>query len=253
MSEPIDVDPTEFFEFVGRPGLVVVFLPFHRAHPFNRALPRHLRNADGSAVPIGRVSLIELVLVAGPAVTYLQHGLRAHGVSRLFDVLPGYYLFEDGELLAWEPGLPTTADIDVLVGASLLGLIAYAFTRDLVFLAKALRLGAQEAVAARMAARFGEAAAAPRARPTAAPRPNPANELLNAYRLLGVDPSASDREVSSAWRRRQAELHPDRAAGDPQEFARRSRIALALNRARELIRAHRARMAARAEGPWPAA
>jgi DnaJ-domain-containing protein 1 len=252
MSEPIDVDPARFFEFVGRRGLVVVFLPFHRAHPFNRALGRHLRNADGSAIPIGRVNLVELVLATPQAVVFLQRGLRARGVSRMFDVLPGYYLFDDGELLAWEPGFPTTADLDVLVGASLLGAIAYAFTRDLAFITKALGFGVHEAVAKRMAARFREASEAPRQAPRAAPPPSAADELLNAYRLLGVDPSASDREVNAAWRRRQAELHPDRVAGDPQEFERRTRVSAALNHARELVRAHRARMAARAAGPAPA-
>ncbi len=242
MGEPVDLDPTQFFEFVGSSGIVVVFLPFHAAHPFNHALCRHLRAPDGSTIPIGRVSLIELVLGAAPAVVFLQHGLRACGVSRLFDVLPGYYLFADGRMLAWESGFPTTADLDVLMGASLLGAIGYAFTRDLGFIAKALLLGAHEAVAVRMTSRFQRAATEPPATPRPPPPsgPSAASELLNAYRLLGVDPGASDREVNAAWRRRQAEVHPDRVATDPREFERRGRISMELNRARAIIRAHRA-------------
>jgi DnaJ-domain-containing protein 1 len=242
MSEPVDVEPTRFFEFVSTPGLVVVFLSFHPAHPFNPALSRHMLDADGSAIAMGRVSLVELLVFEASALMFLRDGLRRCGVSHFFDVLPGYYLFAGGHMLAWHSGLPSKDDGETLARASLLGLIAYAVTRELMLVAKAVQLGSREAVAMRMAAEFRARAAEYRAAPRATPPrpPSPENELLNAYRLLGVDPSASDREINAAWRKLQVELHPDRAANDPQEFARRSRVMTELNRARELIRAHRA-------------
>jgi DnaJ-domain-containing protein 1 len=242
MSEPIDIEPSRFFEFVSTPGLVVVFLSFHPAHPFNPALSRHLLDGSGSPIAIGRVNLVELLVFEGAAVMFLRDGLRRCGVSHLFEVLPGYYLFASGQMLAWHSGLPSKDDGQTLLRASLLGLLAYAVTRELLLVGKAVLIGTHEAAALRIAGQFRTRAAEYRADPraTTAPPPRPEHELLNAYRLLGVDPSASDREINAAWRKLQSELHPDRAASDPQEFARRSRIVTELNRARELIRVHRA-------------
>jgi hypothetical protein len=242
MSEPVDIEPTRFFEFVSTPGRVVVFLALHPAHPFNDALPRHLQDG-GPAITIGRVNLVELLAFEAAAMMFLRDGLRSCGVSHVFEVLPGYYLFIGGRMLAWDSGLPGTDDIETLARATLLGLLAYAVTRDLLLIARAVQLGSQEATAVRMTAHFRVREAEYRRTPYAAPPPppNPASELLNAYRLLGIDPSVSDHEVNVAWRKLQAELHPDRAAGDPREFDRRSRLAAELNRARELIRTHRAR------------
>jgi len=245
MSEPSEVHPARLFEFVSSPGLVVLFLSFHPAHRFNQALPRHFRAADGSEIAWGRVGLIELVASGGAAIGFLKRGLFECGVSMPLDVLPGYYLFEGGQMLAWDSGLASKADVDAIVGASLLGLLGYALTRKLVLVGKAARMGAQEAVAARVGARFSRVAAEPRRAPGngsgySAPPPDPATELANAYRLLEVDPSASDREIQLAWRKLQAKLHPDHAMHDPVEFERRSRLIAELNRARDVIRAHRA-------------
>jgi hypothetical protein len=253
MSEPIDVEPPRFFEFITRPGLVVVFLSLHPALPYNDALTRHLRDPGGGPVPRGRVVLVELLLASAPAFAFLQQGVRACGVSRVFDVLPGYYLFEHGRMIAWESGFPTTADLDTILGASLLGAIGWVVSREPMLVAKAVYFGACEAVGARMAAQFERAAAEPRTHAQREAPPPPIDELLHAYRLLGIDPSASDDQVNTAWRKRQAELHPDRAARDPAEFERRSRIAADLNRAREIIRRHRARTSSRGASAWSAA
>jgi DnaJ-domain-containing protein 1 len=242
MSEPVDIEPQRFFEFVTTPGLVVVFLSFHPAHPFNDALPRHLHDKN-PAIAIGRVNFVELLVFEASAVMFLRDGLRSCGVSQVFEVMPGYYLFIGGRMLAWDSGLPTTADLETLARATLLGLLAWTLTRDLMLIARAVQLGSREATAVRMATYFRAREAEYRHSPHVAPPPPPNREaeLLNAYRLLGVDPSVSDDEINAAWRKLQAELHPDRAAGNPQEFERRSRLATELNRARELIRSYRAR------------
>jgi curved DNA-binding protein CbpA len=91
-----------------------------------------------------------------------------------------------------------------------------------------------------VAARF-VAAAAPRTREGERGAGRTDDELARAYALLGVASSASDAEVARAWRRRLLEVHPDRAAGDATEFARRTQLAAELNRARDLIRAARRR------------
>lgn len=49
------------------------------------------------------------------------------------------------------------------------------------------------------------------------------------YVLLGVDPSASDREIERAYRKRVAEWHPDRFHSDPQARAEAERQLRRLN------------------------
>jgi hypothetical protein len=133
--------------------------------------------------------------------------------------------------------------------SALLGAIWSGLTRDLSYVVQAVRLAADDAAAQRMAAAFHAAAVAPepsreRRPPPAAPRSTD-DELLRAYETLGVSPTATDEEVQQAWRRRRVKLHPDSAARDPAEFERRSRISVELNRARDIIFAHRRRTAGR--------
>jgi curved DNA-binding protein CbpA len=54
-----------------------------------------------------------------------------------------------------------------------------------------------------------------------------------------VLPTATDREIHEAWRKRRKQNHPDHAAQDPAEFARRSRFSAEINRARDIIENHR--------------
>ncbi|HEY3500327.1 MAG TPA: J domain-containing protein, partial [Polyangiaceae bacterium] len=108
---------------------------------------------------------------------------------------------------------------------------------------QALHLATEPATARRIAARFRAAAAEPRPEGERAPPPRPPSpleELIRAHRILGVPPTATNREVEAAWRKKRAEYHPDRAAQDPDEFERRSRISVELNWARDLIFSHRA-------------
>lgn len=246
MREPTEIEPGAFFDFIGQPGLVLVFVPVHIAHRYNPALARHLSKDEAETVEFGRIGLIELVLGFPPAAMFLAQGLAACGVSVPLAVAPGYYLFRDGQLLAWESGFVAPADLPRMIGPSLLGLVGYAFTQNRGILLTTMRLGMREASARRLAARFREAAERPP--PSAAPPPPPPprpprDELLAAYSVLGVAPTATDREVNRAWRKLQSELHPDLAANDPTEHARRTRLMSELNRAREVIRRHRGRRA----------
>lgn len=247
--EPSPVDAAEFFDFIAGPDPTVLFIAVHPAHRFNRALPQRLANVHPDTVTFGSISYTELVLRGGPALRFLHQGLEAFGGPSSYGVLPGYWLARDSELLAWDSGLPTTGDARTLAHSALLGAIWSGLTQNLSYLAQALWLATDEVAAQRMAVAFHAAAVAaeqPRARrpPPAAPR-GTGDDLSRAYETLGVSPTATDQEVQRAWRRRRVELHPDGAARDPVEFERRSRASVELNRARDIIFAHRARTAGR--------
>lgn len=243
----VHIPALQFFDFAARPGPTVILAQVSPLQRFNTALLHRLRPAHRSEVSCGYISLFELLVLGDAAIEYLMLGLQACEKWKLAHPLPGYYLFRAGEMLAWDSGLPARPDLQRIIGASFLGVLGYAFTGNWKLVAMAARTGAQEATGERIASRFHRLANEPRReRPTSQPPRNPAADLLEAYRLLGVLPHASNEEVEAAWRQKRAEMHPDRVAGDPAECARRTRISKELNRARDLIRAHRER------GRWPA-
>jgi DnaJ domain len=244
MDDPVQVDPAHFFEFIGTPGISVVFVSLHPMHPFNRALHRRFHEQYGDAVPFATIKLVELIITSSPVMPFLQQGLLSCGVVPVLDVMPGYYLFHGGRMLAWDSGLPTAADVQPILRGSLLGAVAFAFTRDLALLRKALRIASDEATAHRLSHRFHSAfEGRDHDAPNRPPRPPSRDDVEQAYRTLGVTPAATDREVTTAWRKLGLQFHPDRAATDAAEFERRSRLSAEINRARDIIRNHRAKMA----------
>jgi hypothetical protein len=254
MSEPVAIAPERFFDFVGGPGLSVVFLSVHPVHSFNTALPPLLNQgaaADGD-VALGTMDMATLLLSGGAVLRFLQREIAAAGVPAPpgLGVVPGYFLFRGGELLAWDPGLPRLADAAHFVPGAVLGAAWWARTEDLTFLLRALRHVADQVTAQRIATAFHAAAAAPPGHrrawsPPGSPgRATPPQDEAWARSVLGVSRSASADEVRDAWRKRRMETHPDHAAGDPAEFERRSAMAAEINRAREvLLGSRRARRA----------
>lgn len=217
-----------------------MFVSVHRLHTSNREFTRRLV-AEHTGISIGTLRLSAL-LRSGPSVLrFLHQGLRSCGAPSAFGVLPGYYLFRGGEMLAWDAGLPGADDVAALARSALLGAVWSGISSDLVFVRQAVRTAADQIAAERGARLFRQAIAEARARRQAPrdPDPAPVDELFWAYNVLGVLPTATDREVHNAWRRRRAESHPDHAAGDPIEFERRSRASRDINRARDIIVKHR--------------
>lgn len=246
MTEPVAVGVERFFEFIDRPGLSVLLVSVHPRHTFSAALSQQL-NSNNQDIAQGTISLVDLVTGGGPALPFLHQQFRACDASQL-GVLPGYCLFREAEMLAWDAGLPTLADVSAIVQSAMVGLVFSSVMSDLLFVVSALHLAAEQVAAPRVALKFRQVAAGrTRRQAGAASAPPPIDEVRWAYDLLAVAPSASDREVHQAWRRRRIEMHPDTAAGDPAEFERRSRISADINRARDIIVSHRARAGGAAE------
>ena len=242
MGEPVSVDAARFFEFVDRPGLAVLLLSAHPRHTFSPALSEQL-SRDHADIALGSVSLVDLVATGGPALPFLDNAFRSCGINT-YSILPGYCLFRQAQMLAWDAGLPTVADLDGIGRSALVGLVFSGITNDLAFVWQAVQLAVDQTSAHRIAARFRAAAAEPAYRRAAAhSAPPPADNVRWAYEVLGVQPTATEREIHQAWRRRRVEMHPDGAAGNSAEFERRSRVSVDINRARDIIADHRARTA----------
>lgn len=236
MTEPAAIAAADFFEFIRGVRLAVVLVSVHPVHIFNSTLATEL-TTDPGGVALGSIELSDLITSGGPALRYLHQGLRRCHAPTAFGVLPGYYLFRSGALIAWEPGLPTLADGMAMARSALLGVVWSSVSRDSSFVTQALRFAADQAAGQRAAAAFRYAIENPATGrdDTGEPLRAPADDVYWAYQVLGVLPTASDREVYEAWRRKRREAHPDLAAGDVTEFERRSRISQDVNRARDII------------------
>lgn len=247
MTEPIALAAADLFEFVRQSRLAVVLVSLHRLHAFNSALAKELV-ANHDAIALGTIDIGDLLTSGGPALRFLHQGLRRCGAPAAFGVLPGYYLFRSGALLAWDAGLPAFADATAIARSALLGALWSGVSQDISFVSHALRFAADHAAGQRVAATFRGVLDSPAAEGQSAsePEPAPVDDVFWAYQTLGVMPTATDREIHEAWRRQRREAHPDHAAGDADEFERRSRIARALNRARDIIAAYRSGGARRA-------
>jgi len=248
MCDPVAVDPARLVDFVGRPSLTVVFLSVHAAHPFNRSLCRYLGKEPAEDIAYGTVDFIDLVMSGGQVLPFLHAGLYSVGAPSSFGVLPGYWLFRAGEVLAWDSGLPTIDDAKALARSAFLGALWSGLTRDLTFVGRALRSAADDITARRIGLAFQEASKGTRSstrRPPPGDGWSSTDDLQRAYDLIGVRPDATDQQVQDAWRKRRVEFHPDRAAQDPAEFERLSRLSAELNRARDVIMNHRAGTAGR--------
>ena len=234
MSRADQIGAARLLEFIGGPGEAVVLVSLHPAHEFSAALERRLM-AEHADVRLGRVSALELVAAGGAAVQFLSTNLHARGVRTPFAVLPGYYLFSGGRLLAWDAGLPGLEDGRSIAGSLLLGTICAGVTRDMSFIVQALRLAADESGAARVTTRFHDILARHRGQKTGgASRARSSDDVQWACALLGVKQTASNRDIHRAWKRRRVECHPDRAR-NRADFKRRSRISADINRARDIL------------------
>jgi hypothetical protein len=247
VTEPIPVAAADFFEFIRETRLAVTLVSVHTVHTFNSALARELA-ADHESIALGTIALTDLLASGGPALRFLHQGLRRCGAPTAFGVLPGYYLFRSGQLVAWDAGLPTFADVTAIARSAILGAVWSGVSGDVSFVSHALRIAADQAAGQRVAAVFRYVIENPTAerQPAGEPGPPPVDDVYWAYQVLGVLPTASDREVYEAWRRRRRDAHPDHAVGDATEFERRSRISRDINRARDIIVDYRSGGARRA-------
>lgn len=235
MTQAHPIAGARLLEFIGDSGAAVVLVSVHRRHTFNATLARHLAKKD-TEIRLGIVNVLDLLATGGGAVPFLIAGLAARGTTTSFGVLPGYYLFSNGRMLAWDAGLPSRADGETIAGGLLLGTIWTGVTRDFSFIAQALHLAADETGAQRVAARFNNLLAndSGHGAHTREYRSSPRTDIGWACATLGVGPNASEREIQQAWRRLRIAHHPDHAR-DRADFERRSQLSVEINHARDIL------------------
>lgn len=195
----------------------------------------HVAKADG------RVSEAEIQAARGIMGRMRLDAAQVQEAIRLFNAGKAQDWPMDRELarLAEALGSRRTlrrAFLEIQVEAALSNPYMGAETRDMLWrIAAALDLGRVELAQVEALLRFGRAAGGDR-------QVQPQSSAADAYRVLGLEPAASDAEVKLAYRRLMNQHHPDklRARGMPE-----SMIPVAEARTREIRAAWETLRAAR--------
>lgn len=177
------------------------------------AVMGHVAKADG------RVSEAEIQAARGIMSRMRLDAAQVQEAIRLFNIgkAPDWPMERELARLADALGSRRTlrrAFLEIQVEAALSNPYMGAETRDMLWrIAAALDLGRVELAQVEALLRFGRAAGGDR-------QVQPRSTASDAYRVLGIEPAASDAEVKLAYRRLMNQHHPDklRARGMPESM-----------------------------------
>lgn len=221
---------------------------------FNETLRQKMHEFRPGSVQFGIADISDLN-PADPDHTKAVRAWRHQiGWDDLVEAPFGYYCFRRGELVAYHPGLPEDDDPNAQTAkgvVSLVGLfgalVTKGATRDSWLNATYAALesepgrkvaeffqGAIRSVESAEATRKAEEEAAKR---RAAQTKVETDQLAGAYRLLGVNATASDEDIKRAHRSAAVRIHPD--MGPESEKEKRTLLMQQLNVAYELIKRKR--------------
>lgn len=210
-------------EVLGRDATLVQIADLHRGVPKDAALDRIVVEATARGARAGRASLVvvekqRVVEPAAPAVQYLRQDALCAASPDGEHWIETQRVPNDGVMESWES------------------------CRRCRYV-KRLPLSAEEQEVQRAARRARDAA---HARESNAPPPSRDDEgqmpLQIAFYVLGLEPSATWRDVEAAFRRLAKESHPDTAgSADPRVRALLEEKMRDVNRARDRLRDHFAR------------
>lgn len=222
-TKAIRLNATEIISFVSVKKACVLHATVGSTTEFNTTLLTSLRSYLKLPFSVGSVD-IRHVDYEDPFIKKLISNQMEHiGLAASGSLLPGYYLFKNGELAAYHPGTFDISRLDPDMVSTTMKIAAGVGILTALFL-KNVSSGLQ------MFTQLGEV-------PTGMSIFEFFKEVLeakseldilkkqqyifkteldNAYVLLGLSSSATDSEVKSAYKKKMLECHPDRNRGEEQ-------------------------------------
>ena len=242
-NEQIEVTTTNFKSFTTSNKICVLRAQVGIELTFNAILKSHLEQQFQGLVNIGVIDTTKIDYKNKAIQHFLKVGFPKIGLQKTDTVFPGYYLFKNGNLAAYHPGTINPSQIDArvqgvaaLFGAAI-GLIVGITTKDSrkgweVF------LEAIEAPVGFKVFQFFQEILGAKSHSYSQQRQKVvySEELLNAYKLLHVEPDVNDEELHKAWKKLFTKHHPDK---HPNDVAAKTKFVQELNQAYELIKISR--------------
>jgi hypothetical protein len=169
-------------------------------------------------VDVNEIDLADNAMRSWIDAQHAQMG-RPAGAS----VRPGYYLFREGQVCAYNSGLIDVKRDKVSLGVGIAAAIAALYWRSTALFDGAFHLASFQA-SVRVLQCFDAAITGQPQHAThqAPPQEAPIDEIELAFEVLGLAPSATQDEVKARFRALAKEWHPDRFTNNAPKFAEAS-------------------------------
>ena len=244
-SVPVqEITATNFSKFALSNKICVFRAQVGHELGFSKMLKSQLEREFKESVSFGWISTQKLNYQSKAIREFIDVSLPKIGLTTGGAIYPGYYLFKDGILKAYHPATIDLNKIDPHIDgiAALFGVVA------------GLIVGVSEKNTEKGFEVFFEAMEAPvsfkvfqffkeilGAKNSSYSQQRHQfvynEEILNAYKLLQVSPSASDEEITKAWKKLQLKNHPDL---HPNDIDAKTKYCIEINNAYDLIKKYRA-------------
>lgn len=238
-----NISSSSFEKFINSRKLCVLFSYNGIGFGFNKYLKQQLEKKYKSLVATGTQDLSKVDYKSAKISDFVKTWIPNIGLPPTNSIYPGYYLFKDGVLVAYHPGTmdPKYADPKVdgfitLFNATVALLIGI-FEKD-------AKKGFQFFVEGILATNglkvfqfFEQSLKEKNSNYSRAKQQTVyEDELSKAYKILGVQPNASDEEIKRSWKRMIKEHHPDKSQKDKEA---RTKLSAEINNAYQLIKTSR--------------
>ena len=206
---------------------------------FNIVLQLHLKQEFQGKINIGWIDLTKVNHKEAIIKEFLKEWMPKIGLPSTHSILPGYYLFKNGKLVAYHPGTieQTKANLQeqgiATIISAFAGIIVGLVAKDASKGMEAFIHGMEAPPSLKVFEFFKKILGATNSSYSQQKQKIVYDdELLNAYRILGVSPDVSDKDLKKAWIKLIVKFHPDKSQTDIEE---RTRISAEINNAYDLI------------------
>lgn len=239
-----EITSLNFQKFIASNKICVLRVQQAQHFEFSEILKSQLRSEFSGSISFGLMDASKLTYKTKAIREFVQISLPKIGLVNVKTVLPGFYLFKDGNLKAYHPATIDPNKIDprvhgvAAVFGAIVGLIVGVTEKST---AKGLEvfLEAMEAPVSYKVFEFFKEILGTKNSSYSKQRQKFVynQELLNAYKLLNVHPTSNDAEVTKAWKKLHLQNHPDLHQNDIEA---KTKYCAELNNAYELIMKTRA-------------
>lgn len=243
MSDIVELTLPDIPSLIHSSPLVVIRASIWPQQDFNKTFLEMFKGKYPANCRFGWINIAEIDFKK-PFVKFIADAwLKSIGLSSSNGVPPGYYLFKDGVLVGMHPGTVDWSQdkTTIKVGVGIIGITSLLSQKMDYF--SLIKTVFDVNPAQRIMDFFNEVLAYISSREAKRQQDKQRkhqqrtikDDLKRAYSILGVSPTASNKEVQNARKRAAKKVHPDNYTNDPEMCERMTQVMAQINNAYDLI------------------
>lgn len=245
-EEPIEITSSTLLKFISLKQLCVLRAKTNQELGFNKILKLQLQQSFQDEINFGLIDISKVDYNDKIIEEFVKLWMPNIGLKLSNNIFPGYYLFNNGTLVAYHPGTIDPSKVDpkiqgmTAIFSAITGLIVGIIEKDTWKGLEAF-VNIMEAPQAFKVFEFFNEVLGEKKSSHSQERQRTVyeGELEKAYKILGVSPDVSDFELSKAWKALQLKWHPDKSQDNKEE---RTKIIAEINNAYDIIKKSRTKM-----------